>query len=1008
MKNQNTKTAKAKLTNLHRKENFISFTILESNFITKEAELVLINRLKNDILTIDATVSESGDLLHLTIDLTTLPSLVIGKWDFFVKQDERYFRLALTNKKVAPRLIRKLLPIEPNGAYYILPFLTTKNGLSIECSNLLHLESKSHKVIKRNVELTEMNTEEASLELSYEALPFSTNSSDNLIFKNENQIFKIPFRYNKLKQTIMIQKQDFQQMKTDDAVEWNVYYEEVSNQILIRYHFSHTLTVQQDEFTFSLREDLVIPEPWDEEQLIVSEDITEQIITGQVNAENLLVHKSNVSFLISEEYFDPSKNPRLFVKKRKKDIEYDIQYAVNKKEDQLVEIVIPLSQFEQWYTANARLDLYLATTYFDMTKLSRIGFYFSFFPTKADYFMPAYTVEADEKILGPYITKDHEISFYFGKPESYVKQKFPANSVVKKINLDKKKGILSATIDLHLKGDYDFTLQGVMLRLRTDHTNTILIPEEKLQVDTVVENKKYILSFVLNLKDMQFEQFYWDFFVSIDVGESVPRLVRVNNSSYITKMKLQHRFFRYSVDMGDNFILYPYITAGDSLSLGYRQKGEYETFKYKWNETVAYILYLLLFVFMKPQKIWVIHEKYSETAQDNGYYFFKHCVENHPEKKVFYIIKKESDDLRNLKKYKKRVVYFMSIRHIFYMLISSRMISSEAKGHAYAWRVSHGFIRDIVNQKHFVFLQHGVLGLKKVDKTFNAHGQNHADLFITSSEFEKEIVNNYFGYKYENILVSGLARWDAIDRNVNKMFDGKREIFMMPTWRNWLDEVSTEEFIESAYFKEYSKMLQSPKLSSLLEQYDLILNFYVHPKFMPYVENFKSMSDRVRVIQFGEEQINTLLMRSSLLITDYSSIAWEAYYQDIPVLFFQFDLEMYELLQGGYMDLRNDLFGEAAYEANVMVEKLEAYALNGFGLADKYKDAKGQYFAHIDKNNSLRIYDAIQQLDEKITFKQEISYVIKNNHLLKVAKMKLKRRKRLQRILKKVVRKVGL
>jgi CDP-glycerol glycerophosphotransferase (TagB/SpsB family) len=998
VKNQkHKKAAKVKIVNLSRTKNTISFSILESDFFTNDTELVLINRLKSDILPIHANLEETGHLLNVSIDLTSLPSLAIGKWDFFLKQDDRYMRIALNNKKVAPRLIRKLLPIEPNGMFYILPFLTTKNGLSIECSNLLHLESKSHKVINHYAAVTNKETEGPSLELGYDSIPFNIHSSEHLILKNQNQIFKIPFRYNRLKQVIVIDKNDLEKLQTAEGSDWNIYYEDKSNQFLIRYHFSHSLITTENDFSFSIREDLDAFEPRE----------TVQTVTGQVNAENLKVHKDNVSFLISKDYFESKKNPRLYVKKRKKNTEYELQYATNKIDDNLVEIVIPFDQFEHWYTPNTRLDLFVATTSFGITKINRIGFYFSFFERKADYFMPAYTVE-DDKILGAYITKDYELSFYLGKSESYIKQKYPANSIVKKIKLDKNNSTLSATVDIQLKGDYDFTLQGIMLRLRTDHTNTILIPLDKLKVDTVVENKKYTLSFNLSLKDIQFEQFYWDFFVSIDVGEHAPRLVRVNNSSYLTKLKLQHRYFKYTLDLDDNFILYPYITAGDSLSLAYRQKGEYESVKYKWNETIAYILYILLYLFMKPQKIWVIHEKYSETAQDNAFYFFKYCVEHHPSKKVYYVIKKESDDLRNLEKYKKRVVHFMSIKHIFYMLISSRMISSEAKGHAYAWRVSRGFIRDLVNQKRFVFLQHGVLGLKKVDKTFNANGQNHADLFITSSEFEKEIVNNYFGYDYESILVSGLARWDAIEHNVNKVFDGRREIFMMPTWRNWLDEVSNEEFIESAYFKEYSKMLQSPTLSRLLETHNLVLNFYVHPKFMPYVENFKSMSDRVRVIQFGDEQINTLLMRSSLLITDYSSIAWEAYYQDIPVLFFQFDLEMYELLQGGYMDLRNDLFGEVAYEATDLVEKVGTYISNGFNLADKYREDKGQYFAYLDRDNSQRIFNAIQNLDEKMSFRQDLSFAIRNNHLLKIARMKLRRKNKLNRVARKLVKKLGL
>lgn len=54
---------------------------------------------------------------------------------------------------------------------------------------------------------------------------------------------------------------------------------------------------------------------------------------------------------------------------------------------------------------------------------------------------------------------------------------------------------------------------------------------------------------------------------------------------------------------------------------------------------------------------------------------------------------------------------------------------------------------------------------------------------------------------------------------------------------------------------------------------------------MPFTKYFESLDKRINIVGFGEKTINELVYDCSLLITDYSSVAWEAYYQDKTVLF---------------------------------------------------------------------------------------------------------------------------
>ena len=133
----------------------------------------------------------------------------------------------------------------------------------------------------------------------------------------------------------------------------------------------------------------------------------------------------------------------------------------------------------------------------------------------------------------------------------------------------------------------------------------------------------------------------------------------------------------------------------------------------------------------------------------------------------------------------------------------------------------------MAKNKRLVFLQHGVIALKRVE--FYRSGTNSVSLFVTSNDQERDIIINELGYLPEEVIVTGLARWDVLrdcsDRQPNT------HILVMPTWRNWLEEVSDETFVASDYYRNYMALLNSDRLAAYLEQYDVYLDFYIHPKF---------------------------------------------------------------------------------------------------------------------------------------------------------------------------------
>ncbi|MCD8126362.1 MAG: CDP-glycerol glycerophosphotransferase family protein [Clostridiales bacterium] len=426
--------------------------------------------------------------------------------------------------------------------------------------------------------------------------------------------------------------------------------------------------------------------------------------------------------------------------------------------------------------------------------------------------------------------------------------------------------------------------------------------------------------------------------------------------------QVERLFHSSSYRQGEDMSVSLYKTLDKSYALVCQAYSPYCGFRFRVKERLALVLSKVFRRRLAYQHIFLCYEKYGSMAQDNGFYFFRHCMENGMEEKmhrnIYFIIDKSQPDYQErLLPYKDHVIQFMSLKHMVYILAARLLISSDSKAHAYAWRAKESVILPRINHgKKLVFLQHGVIALKKVN--FFWKSSNSADLFITSNQREYGIICQYQGYPPENVVVTGLARWDVLE---DKPIPEKR-ILLMPTWRNWLEEVTDEAFVASDYYKNYMALINDPRLEGLLEQYDLYLDFYIHPKFREYMAQFSiSGNPRVRMIPFGSAPLNQLMMECRMLVTDYSSVCWDVYYQKKPVLFYQFDVEQYNETTGSYIDLNTELFGDQVLTPEALLEKLEEYAKSGFALPERYAAMQPSMYEYVDRNNSQRICEEIMK-----------------------------------------------
>lgn len=307
-----------------------------------------------------------------------------------------------------------------------------------------------------------------------------------------------------------------------------------------------------------------------------------------------------------------------------------------------------------------------------------------------------------------------------------------------------------------------------------------------------------------------------------------------------------------------------------------------------------------------------------------------------------------------------------------YLCAAQYLVSTDAIRHFYIWDSPNSVYKVLYQaRKHIIFLQHGVMAFKQCHRTFHKLGGNRMMLFVVSSEFEQDIIHEYFEYDRDEIIITGLPRWDVLHDTSNM---GQKEILLMPTWRGWLEDVSEDTFRESDYYRNYRELLNHAGLQELLETNGIRLNFYIHPKFRDYIGQFQSGCKWIRLIPFGEQPLNQLLMSCNMLVTDYSSVAWDVYYQGKPVVFFPFDLETYEAVQGSYMDIRKEAFGDVVYSRQELLETIRGYAGNGFQEKEEYAARRKYLLPLRDNRNSERIYQKIKDAKpgKKLDFKKKL------------------------------------
>lgn len=371
-------------------------------------------------------------------------------------------------------------------------------------------------------------------------------------------------------------------------------------------------------------------------------------------------------------------------------------------------------------------------------------------------------------------------------------------------------------------------------------------------------------------------------------------------------------------------------------------------------------IYSLYFRF-KHKNIWLICERKSE-ARDNGYWFYKYVCEYHPEIEAIYAIDLKSPDVHKVIKLGK-VIQFGGFNHWVYYFSAQRNISSQKEGkpNAAICYVLEVYLNLVKNR---AYIRHGIC---KDDQRWVYYDVTKMNLFVCSASREYEYVKKKFGYPERNVKLVGLCRYD----NLLVPHHIKKQILVMPTMREWLRNESSDtdkyeksrNFCDSEYFSVWNKLLKNHTMIRCLEKYEVDLIFYPHSSMQKYINNFDSSSDRIYIVDPEENDVQTLLVESSWLITDYSSIFFDFAYMKKPLIYYQFDYKKYRSgqYQEGYFSYIDDGFGTVCYDEDSLLSNLE-FLLKNNKMETKFANRVDNFFEFKDTNNCRRTFVAIKEM----------------------------------------------
>ena len=351
----------------------------------------------------------------------------------------------------------------------------------------------------------------------------------------------------------------------------------------------------------------------------------------------------------------------------------------------------------------------------------------------------------------------------------------------------------------------------------------------------------------------------------------------------------------------------------------------------------------------RKKKINVFHEKFSSKAEEGAYDLFL-LFQKEKNKKNYFVIDENTSDYQKIKD-NPGVIKKYSLKYYWIIYNASNLIATEAPSHLNVLRSNNTIFRKALADKKFIFLQHGVTYLKAHDKnsTFRKGKDGEVDYIVAGSEKEKDAIVDMLHITEEQVLITGLPIFSKIDYNhINN--ESEDIVTIMLTWKPY--EEHLYNFEESMTYKNTIAVYNM--LSKYIDKSKIIIAS--HPKALELMKNTDLKNS------LWDKPYSQMLQKTKLLITDYSSVCYNSFYQGGGVIFYQPDIEKYEMENGKLIPNDDEYIGKRTFDMNALEDiiketikdkKIDLQKVRTKEFEDNYKTIN----EFSDGKNIERIYE---------------------------------------------------
>lgn len=363
----------------------------------------------------------------------------------------------------------------------------------------------------------------------------------------------------------------------------------------------------------------------------------------------------------------------------------------------------------------------------------------------------------------------------------------------------------------------------------------------------------------------------------------------------------------------------------------------------------------------RKKNIWLIAER-VKGAEDNGWFFYQWMRKNHPERHVYLILSK---DAPMFDKKDSHMIDWASFKHYMYYQASRVHIKTTFVPPRPTQRVCTYYERYIKKPIITIYLRHGISVSGIEHHHYNIM---RVRMFVCGAKPEYDYIKQNAGYPEGYVQYTGFARFDEL---LEKQSDG-RFILVIPTWRRYIvdiedtAEVNNKRFLESSFYHHFKSLLTNTQFIDYVESTGHKIKFCIHAEFRRFLPLFNDIDPRVEIVKNGTS-IHDLLMSTSLLITDYSSVFFDVAYMKKPMIFYQFDYEEFRTkhFSEGYFSFERDGMGPVAKTEQELIEKVKAcFDGKSFVNNELYLQRCDTFFPAHDNHNCERIFNAIREIEE--------------------------------------------